>query len=1182
MPTQAKRRAAGFGAAAVRGPAAPTASIPRGGNKAPSVMAGKVQAGRLAATQELADAREQQSATADILRAIARSPQDAQPVFEAIVAHAVRLCHAQFAFVMQHRGGRLCLAARTACTAEFAAYLEGGIALDHKTTTGRAACDRRPVQVLDFMAEPGVQATPAHHSEGIRTVLAIPLLRDERLLGVFTLWRRQVRAFPARQIALLKIFAEQAVIAVENARSIRELEESNRKLSESLDQQTATADILGAISSALTDPRPVFETIVRNAVALCRSRFANVFRFDGERLHFVASHNTGPDYAGLLQSKYPMRPDRSQVAGRVVLSSSVVTLEDSLADAEYDQRFPLALGWRRMLGMPMLRDGKVLGVIVVGWADPGPVPKAQEALLKTFADQAVIAIENFRLFDQLQARNRDLAEALEQQAATADILGAIARSLRDLQPVFDTIVAAALKLCNATASNVVTFDGRLIHVAAVAPKVDHGAGALRRHFDTYPRPPSRDTANTRAVLTASVVTIADVLEDPDYAAGATAIAAGYRSVLSVPLMRDGRPIGAVTVARREPGLWPTAQIALLQTFADQAVIAIENVRLLEELQARNRDLSEALEQQTATAEILRVISQSPTDTQPVFDGIAASVLRLFCASSANVFTFDGQQLHLAATQLINPDGVQAVRRCFPRPPDRGTAASRAVLERRPVAIGDVLDYPEYALQDGPRWGFRSALAVPLLRDGTPIGAIAIGRSVAGPFTDKQVTLLQTFADQAVIAIENVRLFRELQARTAQLSRSVEELRALGEVGQAVSSTLDLETVLRTIVSRVSQLASVDGGAIFEYEPEAEQFRLQATDGLPDELVEALGAVPMRKGEGLVGQLALTGRPAAVGDIGDESVYQSRVRKILIRHGYRSLMAVPLLRENRVLGGLVVNRRQAGEFPPRVIELLQTFATQSALAIQNARLYREIEGKSRELEIASRHKSTFVANMSHELRTPLNAIIGFTRIVMRRSKEQLDPKQYENLDKILASAQHLLALINAILDLAKVEAGRIELRAGEVPLRALLEQCVRTVEPLLADGVVPVRDYDDALPLMWADEEKLRQILINLLSNAAKFTAQGSIRVGARARAEQIEISVADTGIGIPAEKLEAVFEEFEQVEANPTRAQGTGLGLAIARRLARLMGGDLCAASTLGTGSTFTLTLPLRYGGDRS
>jgi len=408
---------------------------------------------------------------------------------------------------------------------------------------------------------------------------------------------------------------------------------------------------------------------------------------------------------------------------------------------------------------------------------------------------------------------------------------------------------------------------------------------------------------------------------------------------------------------------------------------------------------------------------------------------------------------------------------------------------------------------------------------------------------------------------------------------VEQLRALSEVGQAVSSTLDLETVLSTIVSRATQLASMDGGAIYEYEEGRGEFRLHATERLPNELVETLRSAPIPSGEGAVGGLATSGEPVAIPDIKDEALYQSRVREILLRLGYRSLLAVPLLRESRLLGGLLVTRKSPGGFEPHVIELLKDFATQSALAIQNARLYREIEEKGRQLEVVSRHKSSFLANMSHELRTPLNAIIGFTRIVMRRSQDRLEPKQYENLEKILASAHHLLSLINAVLDLAKVEAGRVEITPAEVQLIPLLEECMRTVEPLVKEPVTLVEDFRGDLPTMWVDEEKLRQIVMNLLSNAAKYTAAGSIRVRAQATNGSVTLSVIDTGIGIAAHRLDLVFEEFEQADASNTREYGgTGLGLAIARRLARLIGGDIRAESILGAGSTFTLTLPIRQG----
>jgi len=357
---------------------------------------------------DLSEALSQQTATAEILRVISSLPTDLAPVFETIIANAARLCEADFAFVMLNVNGQLAHAARTSCTPEFVEFLESGYAPNRARIVGRAVRERRPVHIIDFMAEPDIVVTPAHRAENVRTVLAVPMCRGDEVLGGICLWRREVRAFSDDQIKLLETFASEAVIAIENVRLFQELQVRNRDLSEALGQQTAMSEILRVISGSPTDTRPVFETIVRNAVTLCGGVFANVFRFDGELVHFVASHHTGPGYVEMLESKYPMRPDRSQVSGRVLLTGSVVCLEDALADAEYDQQFPAALGWRRMLGVPMLRDGRPLGAIVVGWAEAGPVQRGQEELLKTFADHAAIAIETVRLFDEIRDKSRQL------------------------------------------------------------------------------------------------------------------------------------------------------------------------------------------------------------------------------------------------------------------------------------------------------------------------------------------------------------------------------------------------------------------------------------------------------------------------------------------------------------------------------------------------------------------------------------------------------------------------------------------------------------------------------------------------------------------------------------------------------------------------------------------------------
>jgi signal transduction histidine kinase len=470
------------------------------------------------------------------------------------------------------------------------------------------------------------------------------------------------------------------------------------------------------------------------------------------------------------------------------------------------------------------------------------------------------------------------------------------------------------------------------------------------------------------------------------------------------------------------------------------------------------------------------------------------------------------------------------------------------------------------------------VVVPLLRHDEALGAIAVTRREPGGFTDDELALLQTFADQAVIAIENARLFSELQARTQELTRSVAQLTALGDVGRAVSSSLDLDTVLTTIVGRAVQLSGAEGGTIFEYDESAEEFSARATLN-PDEGQSAmLRATRLRRGEGAVGQMAVTREPLQILDISAEGAYEGRLRGAMLAAGTRSVLAIPLLHEDRLVGGLVVTRRTPGAFTAEVVELLRTFATQSALAIQNARLFREIEIKSRELEVASQHKSEFLASMSHELRTPLNAIIGFSDVLLQGMFGETNEKQTEYLRDILASGQHLLSLINDILDLSKIEAGRMELDLADFHLPSAIDDALLLMrERAGRRGITLERHVDERVGEIHADQRKVKQVLLNLLSNAVKFTPEGG-RIDVRASLANgtAEISVTDTGIGIAAEDHDAVFEEFRQVGKADKKAEGTGLGLALCRKLVELHGGRIWVKSEIGAGSTFTFTLPLR------
>jgi signal transduction histidine kinase len=467
--------------------------------------------------------------------------------------------------------------------------------------------------------------------------------------------------------------------------------------------------------------------------------------------------------------------------------------------------------------------------------------------------------------------------------------------------------------------------------------------------------------------------------------------------------------------------------------------------------------------------------------------------------------------------------------------------------------------------------------VPLVRKGVALGAIMIRRTEVRPFSDQQVALLKTFADQAVIAIENARLLSELQDRTGELTRSVEQLTALGDVGRAVSSSLNLDTVLATIIERAVQLADAFAGTIWEYDEAAEEFRLRITQNVDDTNLLARRNAVLRKGEGAVGQLAITRQPVQIPDIMREGAYDGRLRDAIVSAGTRALLAVPLLHENRVLGGLVMSRRTPGEFPAEVVEVLQTFATQSSLAIRNARLFRELEIKGRELEVVSQHKSEFLASMSHELRTPLNAIIGFSDVLLQGMFGEMGEKQTEYLQDILASGQHLLSLINDILDLSKIEAGRMDLDLADFHLPSAIDDGLLLMrERASRRGLLLEPHVDERLGEIRADQRKVKQVLLNLLSNALKFTPEGG-RIDVRATLVDgtVEISVTDTGIGIAPEDHEAVFEEFRQVGKADKKAEGTGLGLALCRKFVELHGGRIWVKSEIGQGSTFTFTLPL-------
>jgi signal transduction histidine kinase len=766
---------------------------------------------------------------------------------------------------------------------------------------------------------------------------------------------------------------------------------------------------------------------------------------------------------------------------------------------------------------------------------------------------------------------------LEQQTATAEILRVISSSPTDVQPVLDAVAENAARLCDAPDVTILRLDGDAL---AVAARVGPFSGTIPPEFRF---PITRGSVSGRAFVDRQTVHVRDlaVESDAEFPDGkALQRRFGHHTMLATPLLREGAPLGVIVILRTEVRPFVDKQVRLLEIFAAQAAIAIENVRLFQELDARNRDLSEALEQQTATAEILRVISSSPTDLTPVFDTILDKACALSEAQLGAVFRLEGDTFEAAAWRGVGREFAELLRT---REYRVGRPMFRPGGPWQPVHIEDVT---RTAVMQDPHLveivrteGVRTVLGVPLVREGQMVGSIMMYRREVRPFTDKQIQLVSTFATQAVIAIQNARLFQELQARTRDLARSVEQLQALSAVGQAVSSTLDLETVLTTIVSRADLLAGADGGAIYEYDEGHKVFHLRATQRLGEELVDATRSEPIRLGEGALGRAAQTRQPVEIPDVLEAGAYEGRMRDIISRTDFRAILGVPLVLEGRTLGGLVVLRKTPGRFAPEVVDLLKTLAAQSAIAIQNAHLFSELEDKSRELEAASRHKSEFLANMSHELRTPLNAIIGFSEVLGERMFGDLNDKQTEYIQDILSSGRHLLALINDILDLSKVEAGRMELELSRFDLPAAIGSAVILVrERATRHGLALDVSVDDRLGPFVGDERKIRQVLLNLLSNAVKFTPEGG-RVAVRAAPADggVEISVSDTGIGIAPEDQEAIFQEFRQVGTDYARKrEGTGLGLALARRFVDLHGGRIWVKSRLGEGSTFTFHLPVR------
>jgi GAF domain-containing protein len=1167
--------------------------------------------------RETREALERQTATADVLKVINRSAFDLQAVFETLLDSAIALSGAwQGAICIRDGDVFTYRAVRTAVgTEEFDDRIRTRLfnreaKADRTTLAGRAILSGEVEQIEDIFEDPEywLQGAAAK-TAGIRAVLGVPLLRNDRAEGALVLSRRQPGRYSPRVVELVRTFADQAVIAIENARLFDEVQARTRDLEESLQQQTATADVLKVISRSAFDLQTVFESLISTAMRLCSAKQGVIFRRQGEIYRYAASHMlVDPTYRRHEQMAQ-IKAGRGTLIGRVALENRAVQISDAWTDPEYAEKDEVRLGnVRAMLGVPLMRNGEPIGAFALGRAEPVPFTPRQMDLVTTFADQAVIAIENVRLFDEVQAKTRDLEESLRQQTATADVLKVISRSAFDLDAVFDALLAAAVSLIGSRGGTICVREGDRFRYRAVAEGRD---SSMWRYLAAHPPTPGRASVAGRVLLSGRPEIIADSLLDGDLKVPVHALA-GSRSVAGVPLLRDDKVEGALMVGRAEPGPFDARQIELLQTFADQAVIAIENMRLFDEVQAKTRDLEESLQQQTATADVLKVISRSTFDLRPVLDTLVRTVARLCDAEMAFILRRDGDLYRAGASVGFSKEYAEFLR-SRPISVDHRTVTGRAVLERRTVQIADVRIDPEYALAEASTLaGQRTALGVPLIRTGEVIGVFVLARRRVEPFTHRQIELVTTFADQAVIAINNVDLFSETQESLQQQTATADVLKVISR------SAFDLQAVFDTLIASAVELSGSHSGAICVRDGEIFRYRSSSGPGASSELHTYLVEHPANPGRGsIVGRAILSRQIEQIPDIREDPEYSVPINA----HGNpaRALVGVPLLGKDRVEGAIVLTRLEPGAFAKRQIEILQTFADQAVIAIENARLFDEVQARTRELaaslddlrkaqdrliqseKLASLGQLT--AGIAHEIKNPLNFINNFSALSRELIGELSEAIKGGAVNQAAqGEADELIGAIDG--NLAKIEQhGKradsivknmlLHSREGSgerstTNVNAMVEEALnlayhgaRAEKPGFNVTIVKSLDPNAGMAEVYAQE--MTRVLLNLISNGFYATSkrkqnggdgayEPTISASTRDLGPKVEIAIRDNGTGIPDEVKAKMFNPFFTTKP---AGEGTGLGLSLSHDIVVKQHGGLIEVLTEPDAFTqFTIVLP--------
>ncbi len=1107
--------------------------------------------------------RRRERALAEVLRAVA-SGNELQTVLVDIALAAAGLFDAPAAGVFALEGEEIAVYGQF--PTPDGRHTHGRIQRANDRTSSLAEVLReRSVLRFDDQSALGdeyAQSRQAATAMGVKSAVYVPLPAGGAAVGM-CVFRAAVDPFSDDDVALLQSFAAQAASAVENARRQEDLRSA-------LELQTATSEVLRLISTTPGDVGTVLTGIVEKAAAICDADLgAAMLRttpVDGQEMVRVEA-TFGEQALHLYKREFPAMPTtlEARASRRPAMADDLAALELDPAFAGLVTEFRL----RSLVSVPLFDGDDWIGNLNLYRHELRPFDRQQTTALQAFAEQASIAIANARMFNDLDA-------ALTRQTANAEILRVISTSPGDLGRTLPEISRAAQRLADARHLAITYGDDEQL----MAWDEQRGFRTVHGVERQAIRNRITDEARAEGRPLQLVGRVADWHEDnPTVAALAEEDGITEAAVLFVPMRGTVGKQGFIMARRDVPVPFSAEEVALLEEFTAQAVIALDNAELLTALEARNNDLEQrnaevraALEQQTASAEVMRVIGLSPGDISSTLPAIAGAARRLCDADYAAIGFLEAgtwQMWSDVAGLTTAEDGAYFA----------DSVPGAAYAQNRPIGVSGAIesweaDYPVTAMlvrRQNSGQDARSIAAVPLSgRDG-PIGFITLTRYTTRAFDERQTAILQSFADQAVIAIENARLFHELEQSNLEVNAALEQQTAVAAVLQTISrSAFDLDVVLNELAEQAHRLVGGYATVLNIYNEGA--LVAAAIVGAADRDVAAAGLT-------LVSTVIAEGRPryftARPGEpLGDHPSMAERMRES--GAAALSLALIPLVSGSDVLGAVSVTRLGDSHYTASEKQLLQTFTDQAVIAIENARLFGELQAKTEELEVASQHKSEFLANMSHELRTPLNAIIGYAELIAEEAVDAGTDEFLPDLAKIQSAGKHLLTLISGILDLAKVEAGRMDVFVEAIDIAAMVTEVDEIVRPLVEKNRNTfVVDCPADIGTFAADLVKVKQVLFNLLSNSAKFTEGGSIELTISRRADTVEFAVTDTGIGMTAGQIGRLFEAFAQADVSTTRKYGgTGLGLALSRSFCHMMGGDVTVASEPGAGSTFVVTLP--------